>query len=139
MQYILVEFSNGTQAYQEICNGNLERYTDLDGNTVTPSGSSKVLNTSANPSWALPDPEPVATVTTPKQLSKYQYMNLFTDQELATIYTVAKSVIQIEVWLEKFKVAEVVDLADPSTVAGLHALEAGGLLAAGRAAEILNA
>ena len=66
-------------------------------------------------------------------------MNLFTDSELAGIYTAAKANIAIEVWLEKFKVAEIIDLLDPKTIAGLHTLEAVGLLATGRAAEILNA
>lgn len=64
-------------------------------------------------------------------------MNRFTDEELVGIYTVAKTAVQVEVWLEKFKIATDVDLDDPRTVAGVEALEQAGLLAAGRAAEIL--
>ena len=70
-------------------------------------------------------------------LSKLGYMNRFTDAELAAIYTAAKSVVQVEVWLEKFKLAEFIDLTDQRTIDGLNSLEAAGLLAAGRAAEIL--
>lgn len=71
------------------------------------------------------------------KISKLDYMSRFTDAELAAVYTMAKQVVQVEIWLEKFKLATDVDLADPRTANGLLALEAAGLLAAGRAAEIL--
>lgn len=73
-----------------------------------------------------------------RTLTRLQYMGRFTDGELAAIYTAAKSVVQIEVWLEKFKLAEFVDLDDPLTLAGLQGMEAAGLIGAGRAAEILG-
>ncbi len=73
-----------------------------------------------------------------RTLTKLRYMSRFTDEELAGIYTAAKSVVQVEVWLEKFKVAEDVDLDDPATVAGVQALEAAGLLAEGRSTQILT-
>jgi len=72
------------------------------------------------------------------KISKLDYMSRFTDTELATIYTMAKQVVQVEIWLEKFKLATDVDLADTRTKDGLLALEAAGLLAAGRAKEILT-
>lgn len=71
-----------------------------------------------------------------RSLTKLEYMDRFTDAELAGIYTAAKTVIQVEIWLEKFKLAASVDLDDPRTLAGLQAMEAAGLLEAGRAAEI---
>jgi hypothetical protein len=70
-------------------------------------------------------------------LSKLEYMNRFTDAELAGIYTAAKSIIAVEIWFEKFKLAGDINLDDPRTVAGLQAMEAAGLLVAGRASEIL--
>ena len=76
-------------------------------------------------------PEPVTA-----RLTKLAYMDRFTDVELAGIYAAAKVAPAVEVWLEKFKLAEYVDIADARTIAGLQALEAAGLLAAGRAAEI---
>lgn len=82
-------------------------------------------------------PEYVAPVI--RTLTKLEYMNRFTDAELAGIYTAAKSVIQVEIWLEKFKLASEIYLDDPHTVSGLQAMEASGLLAAGRAAGILAA
>lgn len=81
---------------------------------------------------APPAPPPVRTV------SKLQYMGRFTDSELAAIYTAAKAVVQVEIWLDKFKLTSEVDLDDPRTIAGLQAMEAAGLIGAGRAQEILQ-
>lgn len=80
-----------------------------------------------------PDPAPTPVRT----LTKLQYMNRFTDDELAGIYTAAKSNVAVEIWLEKFKLASEVNLDDASTVAGLQAMEVVGLLAPGRSTEIL--
>jgi len=137
MQYVLLDIG-----YQEISNGQVVRFADLDGNTISaPVGYGGVV-IDANPpapAWALPDPvvETTAYVPAPRLLTKLNYMNRFTDAELAGIYTAAKSVIQVEVWLEKFKAATDVDLDDPRTQGGVHALEAAGLIGEGRANEIL--
>lgn len=71
-------------------------------------------------------------------ISKLAYMERFSDTELAAIYGAAKVSLTVEVWLEKFKLAEFIDLSDPRTFVGLQALEAGGLIGAGRATEILH-
>jgi hypothetical protein len=81
--------------------------------------------------------EPIATAPSVRTLTKLEYMNRFTDAELAAIYTAAKSNVQVEVWLDKFKLAEEINLDDPSTISGVQALEAAGLLSTGRSAEIL--
>lgn len=74
----------------------------------------------------------------PKRIiTKLEYMNRFTDTELATIYTMAKTSIAIEIWLEKFKLASDINLDDTRVIGGLQALEQFGLIGAGRAAEIL--
>lgn len=85
-------------------------------------------------STVAPAPLPVAIT----KLTKLEYMNRFTDTELAGIYTAAKVSIDVEVWLEKFKLATEIDLTDERTIAGLRTLEAAGLLVEGRAAEILT-
>lgn len=72
------------------------------------------------------------------QISKLAYMERFADAELAAIYGAAKVSLAVEVWLEKFKLAEFIDLSDPRTLAGLQALEANGLIGTGRALEILH-
>jgi hypothetical protein len=71
-------------------------------------------------------------------ITKLDYMNRFTDTELATIYTVAKTNVAIEVWLEKFKLSAEINLDDPRTIGGVQALEQFGLIGVGRATEILS-
>lgn len=140
MQYILIEFLDGVQGYQEISFGNVQRYTDLNGTTLNKIEASKVIDANPiQPIWALPDVVNNTIVSGPREITKLQYMNRFTDIELVTLYTAAKSVVQLEIWLEKFKMAEFINLDDIATVNGLHALEASGLIAPGRALEILNA
>ena len=84
------------------------------------------------PAEPKPPTPPAQTV-----LTKLDYMNRFEDGELAGIYTTAKSSVEIEIWLEKFKLATEIDLTDSRTIAGVQALEAAGLIGEGRAAEIL--
>lgn len=72
------------------------------------------------------------------KISKLEYMSRFTDAELATIYTAAKSSVLVEIWFEKFKLATDIDLSDQRTIDGLNALELAGLIETGRAAEILQ-
>ena len=79
------------------------------------------------------DPRPID-----KKMSKLEFLNLFTDAELAGILATAKLDAGVEVFVKKLDAAEFVDLDYPGTIAGLNALEAGGLLSAGRAGEILN-
>lgn len=80
-------------------------------------------------------PQPVARQVI---LSKLEFMNRLTDAEMAGIYTAAKSSVAVEIWLEKFKLATEINLDDPAVMAGLQAMEAAGLIAAGRAAEIMS-
>lgn len=89
-------------------------------------------------------PEPEAATPTVRRMSKLDYMNRFEDAELGAIYSAAKVNVAVEVWLAKFNAATpdadgtCIDLDDPRTVAGLQGMEAAGLLAPGRAAEILT-
>ncbi len=82
-------------------------------------------------------PAPLDT-SAPRQISPLAYMQRFTDAELAAIYTAAKSVVAVEVWLAKFNRAQYIDLNDASTISGLTAMEAAGLIGAGRASQILS-
>lgn len=79
----------------------------------------------------------------PRKVSKLEFMNLLTDEELVGIYAAAKVSPAVEVWLAKFHATSVepdgtsIDKDDPRTIAGLEALEAVGLISTGRAAEVL--
>ena len=84
---------------------------------------------------------PVTTVTptvVTRTITKLEYMNRFTDMELAMIYTVAKSSIAVEIWLDKFKLAQDINLDDQRTIDGLSAMVSGGLLTEPRMMEILK-
>lgn len=74
----------------------------------------------------------------PRLMSKLDYLNRFTDSELASIYTAAKTNVVIEIWLEKFRMSSEISLDDPRTIAGINSLEQSGLITASRAAEILG-
>lgn len=71
-------------------------------------------------------------------LSKLEYVNRFTQSELESVYSAAKTVVAVEVWLDKFRLAEHVDTEDSRVHAGLYDLEDAGLLQPGRADEILG-
>ena len=80
----------------------------------------------------------VQPVITERKISKLEYMELFTDNEMVSIFAAAKVSPLVEIWLEKFRLSEFIDLADPRNADGLQALESAGILGQGRAAEILN-
>lgn len=71
-------------------------------------------------------------------ITRLDFMSRFTDVELVTIYSAAKSSVQIEVWLEKVKMATDISLTDPRTVSGIFALEQIGMIGPGRAKEVLT-
>lgn len=72
------------------------------------------------------------------QITRLDFMSRFTDTELVAIYSAAKSSVQIEVWLEKVKMATDISLTDPRTVSGIFALEQIGMIGPGRAKEVLT-
>ena len=72
------------------------------------------------------------------RLSPLEFKRLFTQNERMAIISSAQNETLIAAWLDLLNVASEVDLQDEDTVAGLHYLEAVGLIAHGRAAEILN-
>jgi hypothetical protein len=108
----------------------------VDGNVVNTIEASEDFCAEHYPFYRLVK-EPIVTTPSVRTLTKLEYMSRFTDAELAAIYTAAKSSVQVEVWLDKFKLAEEINLDDPSTIAGVKALEAAKLLATGRSTEIL--
>lgn len=71
------------------------------------------------------------------ELSIMDFRSRFTDGEKIAIYTAADAAIAIKVWLDDLQSSEYVSLDDPRTVGGVYAMEFGGLIGPGRAAEIL--
>lgn len=93
-------------------------------------------------SYAFPEPAPEnahpTAPTTAMPLTKLAFMNRFTMEELAAIYTAAKTEVLVEVFLDKLKLAEHVDVTDPHTIGGLQALAASGLLSEARVQAVLQ-
>lgn len=140
MRYILLDIG-----YQEIHQGRVVRYTDLDGNTIdTPAGygGAVVDANPPSPAWAVadPQPEPPPVEPTPqRQLTKLQYLRRFTQQERINIRTTAGASPELFDYLAMLELADEINLDDPDTVAAVTMLEMVGLIAEGRAAEVLNA
>lgn len=70
-------------------------------------------------------------------LSKFEFLSRFTQAELGTIIELTKTNPAISIWMELFKVAEYIDIESIDTMQGVGMLEAGGIIAVGRSAEIL--
>jgi len=83
------------------------------------------------PAVDAPPPAPVI-------LTKREFIKRFTVAEYATIKTAAASNATLDYYWQMFMLAENIDTTDPDTIAGVTMLEQAGLIAAGRAQEILN-
>lgn len=78
------------------------------------------------------------TASSGHTLTKVQYLKRFTQAERIAIRNAGAVNDQVKDYIEMLNaVTDLVHLEDPITAAGLYALEAAGLLAAGRAVEIL--
>lgn len=71
------------------------------------------------------------------KLAQVDFMRRFTKDERVAIRTAAESNHAIADYLGLLSAAPTVDLTDPETVADVQQLETSGLIAAGRAAQIL--
>lgn len=77
-----------------------------------------------------------------KNTSRIMTQEAFTrrllDDELRAIYQASKSSIDIEIWLDRFKMAKEIDLDDPFLINGVNGLVVAGILTSERAQEILS-
>lgn len=76
--------------------------------------------------------------TKPKPLTRFEFLALFTDLELAAILEAAKQYPLVAAVLKRLEVAEEVILDNPTTITGINGLRDGGLLTPERAAQILG-
>ena len=89
----------------------------------------------------LPEPEPEPPYVA-RDVSRKAFLSRFTDHEgvqidLASIGATVEAA-QVRRYLSKVNAAQHIDLNDPETREGVHALEAVGLIVPGRALEILD-
>lgn len=71
-------------------------------------------------------------------ISRLAFRNRFTHDEKRALYTAAETNIDIRIWLDDLATTSVVVLDNPQTVVAVNMLETFGLIAPGRAAEILT-
>ena len=126
------------QRYAQIHEGTvryvIESETDPDGINGAWVGCGD-----ASPGWLYDGATfaPPAPVVLPKILTKVQYLKRFTQAERIAIREAAKTSAVVNDYVQLLDASSDVDLADEDTVAGAQQLESAGLLAAGRAAEVL--
>lgn len=149
MRLILIQLDDGTQAYQHVhVQGYVQAYLDLDGKPIELIGGSKVIDEfPPAPAWDVPDPKPTPEPPPPpppvRRLTKLAFVGRL-GNDFVTILSAAKVNVGIEMFVKMLDWATPdpdgtsVDLDDPRVIGALQALEAGGLLAEGRAAEILG-
>ena len=75
--------------------------------------------------------------TSPARITRLQFLRRFTDAEMQAIVAASAQSPALQAEILKWQTAEGMNLTDPATIAGVHALEIAGLIAPGRAAEIL--
>ena len=73
------------------------------------------------------------------RLTRFKFIERFTPTEIKNILAASKVNPDLELYLWKMQQAQEVSLLDPETIIGVQTLEAAGLLATGRAAQILRA
>jgi hypothetical protein len=85
--------------------------------------------------YTAPSSEPVVDLP---YITRLAFRNRFTQQEKAAIYTAAQSNVSLQVFMDDLNAATYIDVERPDTIQAINTLETAGLLAAGRAAEILS-
>lgn len=130
----IVELPN--VVYEEHDNGNI-RFTDSLGNTIPfVDGVHYTMRDSvtAFEAWMIPNATPPAKTI----LSKLEFLFRFTTEERVAIRTAAKSNMVLEDFMALLNITEFVDTTYPATVQGVRLFETVGLIAAGRADQILG-
>lgn len=74
----------------------------------------------------------------PKRITRLEFMQRFTTEERVRVRTAAAGAPVLQDYLELVALAQFIDVTRADTIDGVNALEALGLIAAGRAAEILD-
>lgn len=74
---------------------------------------------------------------TGRVMTKLEFLRRFTQDERVAIRTLAKTNVVLEDYMAMIDLAQEIDTSDPDTQAGVQMLETVGLIAAGRANEVL--
>ncbi|UTH76103.1 hypothetical protein [Chromobacterium sp. IIBBL 290-4] len=77
-------------------------------------------------------------VAAPRRLTHKQFLARFSDSEIQAMLKSVADNSPLRPWWERFSLASDISLDDPATQAGAQAMEDAGLIAKGRAAEVLG-
>lgn len=121
--------------YQEYCSRLAWNFNSIRNLFVEPADELVSLDGTIEGFNLITKPIPPAPLVV---ITKTEFMNRFTTTELATILTASKTNAGLEVYVKKLDEADSVTINGPDTIAGVNALEAAGILSAGRAVEILT-
>ena len=79
----------------------------------------------------------VEAVPVPRTITKLEYLRRFTTDERVAIRAAASANPVLDDYLKLMELAQEINLDDPDTIAAVQMLEQSGLIAAGRAVEVL--
>lgn len=119
----------------EIATGRLVSSTKLDideipaGMAVKQSNKKGIWNTETLDFDPIPEK---------KVVEKLEFLDMFTDSELAGILAAAKNDVSVELFIKKLDLADRINIKSEKVKAALSAMESAGLLASGRADDITN-
>ena len=71
-------------------------------------------------------------------ITKVAFISRFTPQEYVGVVAATKTDVEVQAWYDLFQAANVVDLSDPRTIAGVNSFVTKGLLTQERANAILT-
>lgn len=83
-------------------------------------------------------PDALVAVPVIRTLTKLEYLRRFTTDERVAIRAAAAANPVLDDYLKLMELAQDINTGDPDTIAAVTMLEQAGLIAAGRAQEILN-
>lgn len=86
----------------------------------------------------IPEASPVTVYGGRRILTKLEFLRLFTMTERITMRAAAKESPVMEDYLQLMDLAQEMNLDDSDTIAGVQMMEQAGLLASGRAEEVLR-
>lgn len=79
----------------------------------------------------------VEAVPVPRTITKLEYLRRFTTDERVAIRAAAVANPVLDDYMKLMELAQEINLDDPDTIAAVQMLEQSGLIATGRAAEVL--
>lgn len=120
-EYIVTRKSNGVEVYR------YQSEAPVEWNGMEFSTHDHVAMTQ----------QPV-TPTGPRTMTKLEYLRRFTVEERVAIRAAAEQNAVLADYLALMELAQEINTGDPDTIAAVQMLEQAGLIATGRAQEILN-